>query len=144
MCTKMLCLYRLNPMMLLEWMENKIYCRSTTYPRTILFWIHFDLYRDIRRYRNIKNKGGSHKPVRFTVISFIYRVLWKLIISPDLLFQKFRKCNLSPCRIDADVLYWKYKRNNRPQGVDLIALVTNHRIATLGTRSKFRGWFFYT
>ena len=26
--------------------------------------------------------------------------------------------------------------------VDLIALVTNHRIATLGTRSKFRGWFF--
>jgi hypothetical protein len=44
----MLCLYRLNPMMLLEWMENKIYCRSTTYPRTILFRIYFDLYRDLR------------------------------------------------------------------------------------------------
>ena len=55
--------------------KNKIYCRSTTYPRTILFWIHFDLYRDIRRYRNIKNKGSYHKPLRFIVISFIYRVL---------------------------------------------------------------------
>ena len=44
----MLCLYRLNPMMLLEWMENKIYCRSTTYPRTILFRIYFDLDRDLR------------------------------------------------------------------------------------------------
>ena len=42
-----------------------------------------------------------------------------------------------------DILYLRYKKNNRPQGVDLIALVTNHRIATLGTRSKFRGWFFY-
>lgn len=62
----------------------------------------------------------------------------------NMFFQKFIKTFLFHIlEYTYSIWYINYIRNNRPQGVDLIALVTNHRIATLGTRSKFRGWFFY-